>query len=34
VLGAARLLPPHENAMIEDLTEDEAWVFLAAILGA
>jgi hypothetical protein len=34
VLGAARPLPPDEDVVIDDLTEDEDRLFLAAILNA
>lgn len=34
VLAAARPLPPHEEMIIKDLTEDEERVFLDAILNA
>ena len=34
VLAAAKPLPPDEDALIGDLTEDEARQFLAAILDA
>jgi len=34
VLESARPLPPDEDALIGDLTEDEDRVFLQAILGA
>ena len=34
VLAAARPLPPDENALIGDLTEDEDRLFLAAVLDA
>jgi hypothetical protein len=34
VLDAARPLPPDEETLIGDLTEDEDRIFLAAILGA
>jgi hypothetical protein len=34
VLAAARPLPPDEDALIGDLTEDEDRVFLAAVLEA
>jgi len=34
VLAAARPLPPHEEMIIEDLTEDEERLFLNAILNA
>lgn len=33
VLAAARPLPPHEDMVIEDLTEDEENIFLDAILN-
>ncbi len=34
VLEAARPLPPDEEAIIADLTEEEDRVFIAAIMGA
>jgi hypothetical protein len=34
VLAAARPLPPHEDMMIEDLTDEEERVFAEAILDA
>jgi hypothetical protein len=34
VLDAARPLPPDEDAVIDDLSEDEDRLFLAAILSA
>jgi hypothetical protein len=34
VLAAARPLPPDEDVLIEDLTEDEDHLFLAAVLDA
>jgi len=34
VLGAARPLPPDEDVLIDDLTEDEDRLFLAAVLDA
>lgn len=34
VLDAARPLPPHEEALIDDLTEDEDRLFLTAVLNA
>jgi hypothetical protein len=34
VLVAARPLPPDEDVLIEDLTEDEDRLFLAAVLDA
>ena len=34
VLAAARPLPPDEDALISDLTEDEDCLFLAAVLDA
>jgi hypothetical protein len=34
VLDAARPLPPDADALIDDLTEDEDRLFLAAILEA
>ncbi len=34
VLDAARPLPPDEDALINDLTEDEDRLFLAAVLSA
>jgi hypothetical protein len=34
VLRAARPLPPDDEVLIEDLTEDEDRVFLDAILNA
>jgi hypothetical protein len=34
VLAAARPLPPDEDALISDLTEDEDRLFLAAVLDA
>ena len=34
VLAAARPLPPDEDALIDDLTEDEDRSFLAAVLDA
>jgi len=34
VLAAARPLPPHEEMIIKDLTEDEERIFLDAILNA
>ena len=34
VLAAARPLPPHEEMIIEDLTEDEERIFLDTILNA
>lgn len=34
VLNAARPLPPDEDALIGDLTEQEDRLFLEAILGA
>lgn len=34
VLAAARPLPPDEDALIDDLTEDEDRIFLAAVLDA
>jgi hypothetical protein len=33
-LAAARPLPPHEDMMIEDLTDEEERIFVEAILGA
>jgi len=34
VLAAARPLPPDEDVLIDDLTEDEDRIFLAAALDA
>jgi hypothetical protein len=34
VLAAARPLPPDEDALIDDLTEDEDRLFLSAVLDA
>jgi hypothetical protein len=34
VLDAARPLPPDEDVLINDLTEDEDRLFLAAVLSA
>jgi hypothetical protein len=34
VLAAARPLPPHEEMMIEDLTDEEERIFIEAILDA
>jgi hypothetical protein len=34
VLAAARPLPPDEDVLIDDLTEDEDRLFLAAVLEA
>lgn len=34
VLAAARPLPPHEEMLIEDLTDEEDRIFVAAILDA
>lgn len=34
VLAAARPLPPDEDVLIADLTEDEDRIFLAAVLDA
>ena len=34
VLAAARPLPPHEEMIIKDLTEDEERIFLDTILNA
>ena len=34
VLAAARPLPPDEDALISDLTEDEDRLFLVAVLDA
>ena len=34
VLDAARPLPPDEDVLINDLTEEEDRLFLAAVLGA
>jgi hypothetical protein len=34
VLAAARPLPPDEDVLIDDLTEDEDRLFLAAVLDA
>jgi hypothetical protein len=34
VLAAARPLPPHEEMLIEDLTDEEERIFVAAILDA
>lgn len=34
VLAAARPLPPDEDAMIEELSEDEDRIFLDSILNA
>lgn len=34
ILAAAKPLPADEDALIDDLTEDEARTFLAAILEA
>jgi hypothetical protein len=34
VLAAVRPLPPDEDALIDDLTEDEDRLFLAAVLDA
>ncbi len=34
VLDAARPLPPDEDVLMDDLTEDEDRIFLAAILNA
>jgi hypothetical protein len=34
VLAAARPLPPDEDVLIDDLTEDEDHLFLAAVLDA
>jgi len=32
VLAAARLLPPDEDVLMDDLTEDEDRLFVAAVL--
>jgi hypothetical protein len=34
VLAAARPLPPHEEMLIEDLTDEEERIFLEAIFNA
>jgi hypothetical protein len=34
VLAAARPLPPHEEMIIEDLTDEEESIFLEAIFNA
>jgi len=34
VLAAARPLPPDDDALIDDLTEDEDRLFVAAVLDA
>ncbi len=34
VLAAARPLPPDEDALMSDLTEDEDRLFIAAVLDA
>jgi hypothetical protein len=34
VLAAARPLPPHEEMMIEGLTDDEERIFIEAIFDA
>jgi hypothetical protein len=34
VLAAARPLPPDEEALIEDLTDEEERIFVEAILNA
>jgi len=34
VLAAARPLPPDEDALIEDLTDEEERIFVEAILNA
>jgi hypothetical protein len=34
VLAAAQPLPPHEDMMIEDLTDEEERIFVEAILDA
>jgi len=34
VLAAARPLPPHEEMMIEGLTDEEERIFIEAILDA
>ena len=34
VLAAARPLPPHEDMVIEDLTDEEERIFVEAILDA
>jgi hypothetical protein len=34
VLAAARPLPPHEEMVIEDLTDEEERIFIEAILDA
>lgn len=34
ILAAAKPLPADEDAVIEDLTDDEARIFLATILDA
>jgi hypothetical protein len=34
VLDAARPLPPHEEMLIEDLTEEEDRIFVEAIVDA
>ena len=34
VLAAARPLPPDEDVLIDDLTEDEDRLFLTAVLDA
>ena len=34
VLAAARPLPPDEEVLIDDLTEDEDRLFIAAVLDA
>ena len=34
VLAAARPVPPHEDTMIEDLTDEEERIFVEAILDA
>jgi hypothetical protein len=33
-LAAARPLPPHDEMLIEDLTDEEERIFVEAILGA
>ena len=34
VLASARALPPHEDMVIEDLTDEEERIFVEAILDA
>lgn len=34
LLAAARPLPPHEDMVIEDLTDDEERIFVETILNA